>query len=97
MRSIDNIKKALYELEQRLQRREIRASAEDVSALLCDEFIEISSSGMIYDKAAIIAALAAQPDAHFEMTDFKVLLLSTQIALVTYRAVGQTNGLLIQS
>ncbi len=97
MRSLNNIKKALYELEQRLQLPEIRRSPEDVSGLLCDDFIEFSSSGKIYDKAAIIAALAARPDAHFLMTDFKMMLLSAQIALVTYRTVSQTNGPLTHS
>jgi len=44
-------------LEEELLRPEIRRSADQVSRLLADEFIEFGSSGAIYDKCRIIEAL----------------------------------------
>lgn len=77
----------LLGLEKRLLDPEIRRSADQLALLLADDFGEIGSSGRIFDRAAIIADLKKEPgfDNTRTITDFDVRLLSSSIALVTYR------------
>lgn len=77
-------------LEQKLHRPEVRRSPDAVRALLADEFIEFGSSGRVYNKASIVAALAEEstaeaalvPDVHH----FAVQAIAPDAVLVTYRS-----------
>ncbi|WP_229154248.1 DUF4440 domain-containing protein [Aurantimonas sp. VKM B-3413] len=66
----------------------LRAVPDGVGELLAEDFIEIGSSGGVFDKAAIIAALlaeAAEDPVQRNVSDMDVQLLSPDVALITYR------------
>lgn len=87
----------IRELEISLHRREVRASREKLEALLADDFIEFGSSGGVHDKARIIEALVHEgPDAWSPpaVGDFTVHLLSSGVALATYRAIRRRSGIM---
>jgi hypothetical protein len=76
------------DLEEELLKPEVRRSADRLSHLLADEFIEFGSSGCVYDKRRIIEALKQEPsDAkdHISLVDFTVRRLAQDVMLVTYR------------
>ena len=79
---------ALRDLEERLLHPSVRASPDEVAALLADEFIEFGSSGRIYDKQQIIRFLREeQEEAQLILAEFSARRLSADIVLVTYRVV----------
>jgi hypothetical protein len=63
----------------------VRSSPGLLSRLLADDFIEFGSSGKIYDKQQIIDQLQSRSSAEYSLTNLQVELLSSSIALVTYR------------
>jgi hypothetical protein len=75
----------LRELEESHLRSDVRSSQESMRALLADEFIEFGSSGRIFDRAAVIAALSGEPGFKSRIDDFVVRSLSSEVALTTYR------------
>lgn len=83
----------LWNLETRLLQPSVRQSADEVSTLLADEFIEFGSSGRIFTKQAIIDALHNESPTTRTVSDFKATGLSQDIILVTYRVTRkETNG-----
>ena len=87
----DNLDATFFRsLEQKLHRPEIRQSPDAVRALLADAFVEFGSSGTVYDKASIVAALAEEstaeaalvPDVHH----FAAQSIAPDAVLVTYRS-----------
>jgi len=79
----------LRRLEEQLLQPEIRRSADQVSYLLADEFVEFGSSGRVFDKAQIIASLQQEKEQAAQRTidDFSVKWLTPEIALLAYRLV----------
>ncbi len=76
----------LLQLEISLMQPEVRRSADRLKALIRDDFFEHGASGKIYDLAALLKLLAAEPDVPVPtISDFATRLLSPDIALVTYR------------
>jgi hypothetical protein len=63
----------------------VRSSPGLLSRLLADDFIEFGSYGKIYDKQQIIDQLQSRSSAEYSVTNLQVELLSSSIALVTYR------------
>ncbi|MCG7503528.1 nuclear transport factor 2 family protein [Mesorhizobium retamae] len=55
-------------LEQNLHCPDIRRSRDVVGQWLADDFIEFGSFGSVYDKPAILDALAKEPVSGFEPT-----------------------------
>ncbi|HEX3130313.1 MAG TPA: DUF4440 domain-containing protein [Thermoanaerobaculia bacterium] len=83
----------LRELEESHLRSDIRSSPEAMQALLADDFVEFGSSGRIYDRAAVIAALVGEPPFNSRIDDFAVRFLSSDAALTTYRlSAWSTSG-----
>jgi hypothetical protein len=77
------------DLETRLLDPAVRASREAVSRLLAEDFVEFASTGVVYDRAGILAALAAEAIAgapQRRLRDLTVRELSPDAVLVTYRA-----------
>lgn len=70
----------------------LRASAEDVAALLHPDFVEFGASGRIWDGEAIVAALSSDP-ASGESTDFRAVALGADVVLLTYRIRGERGSL----
>lgn len=55
--------------------------------LFANEFVEIGSSGRIYDREQTVASLATVDSTRGELSEFRVVLLTEDIAHVTYRAM----------
>jgi hypothetical protein len=79
----------IRELEERLLRPDVRASAAALGTLLADDFVEFGSSGTVYNKRSIIVALLREePDGEpCTMRDFAARRLAVDVILVTYRIV----------
>lgn len=78
----------LQSLEDQLLNPETRRSADQVSSLLADEFIEFGSSGRVFDKSKTIESLQLEQhekSIQRSITDFSMRRLAPDIALVTYR------------
>jgi len=84
-----DLKKIIYNLETMLLKPEIRASINQISGLLSDDFIEFGSSGVIYDKKNILEALFKESKiapAKFSISNFEVKELIDSLVLSTYNA-----------
>jgi hypothetical protein len=85
----------LRHLEEELLRPEVRRSRAALEALLAPDFVEVGRSGRVYDRDAIVAALANEPADRSgrpvaRIEAFAVRLLAPGVALATYRSVGGT-------
>jgi hypothetical protein len=92
----------LRRLEEQLLDARVRASADQVAALIAHDFVEFGSSGVVYDKAEVVAALPEEhlkePPVERTAHDFRVRMLAEGVALVTYRSVRcHPNGAEVQS
>jgi hypothetical protein len=76
-------------LEEALLVPEVRKSAAQIAALLADEFVEIGSSGRIYDKDQIIGQLQQESgeESLRTVSDFTDRELADGLILVTYRII----------
>lgn len=82
----------LLDLERTLMQPATRRSAEQLKALISEDFFEIGASGATYTLPDLIAVLAVEPDGPAAtISKFNAKLLSPDIALVTYRT--DLNGL----
>jgi len=76
-------------LEEELLLPEVRKSATRVAALLAEEFVEIGSSGRIYDKQRIIDQLQQEQwtGPLPTISDFSARQLAPDLVLAIYRIV----------
>jgi len=79
----------LRHLEEQLLHPKVRSSAQDVAALLTEDFLEFGSSGCIFTKQQIIESLLQEVLTRRTLSDFRTKMLAPGVALVTYRAVRQ--------
>jgi hypothetical protein len=82
----------LRTLEEDLLRAAIRGSPPELEARLAPDFVEFGRSGRVYDRAALVAALAAEGDDDspvVRVRDFAVRRLAPDVALATYRSVRE--------
>lgn len=81
----------LKELEESLWRSEIRFSPEKMASLLADDFMEIGSSGRIYDRQMTLATSATSPaketGSRLPLADFTARELAPSLALVNYTSI----------
>lgn len=84
MPASEALSQRLRALEESLLQPDVRKSQQLV-ALLADEFIEFGTSGRVYIKADLVAVLRDEAPSTQTTSDFKVALLSPQVALLTYR------------
>jgi len=87
MTAAPTIDAQLRRLEEELLKPEVRRSYERLSVLLADDFVEFGSSGQVYNKKQVIAALATETPTQQALTDFESTMLSDDVALVKYRAI----------
>ena len=80
-----SIEAELQALEQELLQTSVRKDAARVAALLAENFREFGTSGRVFTKAEIIAALLEEVPAILSMQDMQCVQLAENIALVTYR------------
>lgn len=89
----------LRALEGLLLSPAVRGSFARAEALLAADCLEIGSSGCVYDRDEILAALAAAGEVRIEIRDFEARMVSADIALASYRSVkcgpggGETHAL----
>ncbi len=76
----------LYGLELQLLQPATRSSRRNLEDLLADDFVEIGSTGTIYDRARVISALLLESPAAWSVASFEARSLAPGIALVTYLA-----------
>ena len=74
------------ELELRLLDPAVRGDRAAVERLLHPDFVEFGASGRVWDRAAVLAALAAEPGAQPEVSELASAELGDGVVLVTYRA-----------
>ena len=79
-------------LEEQLLQPDVRGSSEKLSALLADEFVEFASSGQAFTKAQVVEALRNEIPARRSLSDFRVALLSNDIAFATYRLTRASDS-----
>lgn len=83
----------LLDLETSLHKGAVRQSADALTRLLSDDFVEFGSSGMVFNKSTIIQALATEQggDLNVSVHDFQARELAEGVVLVTYissRSIG---------
>ena len=76
----------LIKREKDLFAAEQRRAVAVVDEALAEDFHDIASDGQLHTKAEIIPMLADVKIEDFSLSNFKVLSLSDQCAIVTYRA-----------
>lgn len=75
----------IREVEEQLLLPAVRGSAEALERLVADEFVEFGSSGQVYSKADVVAQILKAPNVSGNITDLKVLAVSSDVALAMYR------------
>ncbi len=86
------ITRKLKELEETLFRNEIRKSPAELTKLLSDDFLEIGSSGDVYNKKQIIEELQIENNIKISLTNFEARKLSDNIIMVNYKSEKIENG-----
>lgn len=76
----------LKALETSLLDHSVRKDPAQVASLLSDQFREFGSSGRVYSKAEIVAALQSEPEGTITLSYFAVVELAEGTMLVTYRS-----------
>jgi hypothetical protein len=82
----------LPELERRLLDGSVRADPAEACKLLADDFREFGSSGRVWARSEILEALVAETPVRLEASDFEVQMLSTELALLTWRSTKFVDG-----
>lgn len=88
----DDLDALLLKLEGALHRREVRADAALLEPLLDEDFHELGVSGTVWTRAAIVDALRDETFSRRTMTDFRVMRMAPDVALVTYRVRREANA-----
>lgn len=79
----------LLQLEQRLLDPAVRGSPGAVIPLLHHDFLEFGSRGRVYTRDAIVQMMVQETPGVVKIRDFDVREVSDDVALVTYRTIGQ--------
>jgi hypothetical protein len=88
-----DLKAELRALEARLLDPAVRADPAQVRALLAPDFTEFGASGRVFDRDAIVAALASEgPRLPREQRGFRVRALGPDAVLTTWR-VKRDDGI----
>lgn len=80
-------------LERQLLDGTFRAASDQVARLLHHDFVEVGASGRVWDRASIVAALAADPEVGGRASDFLAARLADDVILLTYRVSGTPSTL----
>jgi hypothetical protein len=92
MTALPTVHAQLRHLEEQLLQPEVRDSTERLAALLAKDFVEFGSSGQVFNKKQIIAALANETPTERSLSDLEATMLAEDIALVTYRATRRSHA-----
>lgn len=92
MTAAPTVEAQLRHLEEQLLQPGVRRSRERLEALLADEFVEFGSSGEVFSKKDIIAALVKETPTRRSLSDFECTMLSDTVALVKYRSTRSSKS-----
>jgi hypothetical protein len=90
MKNENRLKEQLLELEEKLLKPEIRASRNELTKLLSDNFVEFGSSGKVLYKNEEISEEGIGV-VKMTLSDFEIHPLSDEIVLTTYRIFNEVN------
>ncbi|MFI8573363.1 DUF4440 domain-containing protein [Stenotrophomonas bentonitica] len=83
----------LQALERALHEPAVRGDVAQLAALLDDDFSEIGSSGVCFDRAAALAEIPRErAQVEIVSTDYQVVLLAPTLAQVRYRSWYVVGG-----
>lgn len=87
--NVELITKQIFELENELLKSETRKSAEKISELLSEDFVEYCSSGTIYhyNKGDIFDEGSISSEINYEIEEFTTKQLSSDCILATYKVI----------
>ena len=92
MESCEEIGRKIRSFEERLLDPAIRASAGELNSLLADDFLEIGSSGGVWNKQKVLEVLPQAPGVKFSISQFKAISLGPRLALASYRVERTTKS-----
>ena len=81
----------MFDLESALVDPSVRRSRERLEALLHPEFIELGSSGRVYDRQMIVEMMSQEVSGEVIIRDFETRTITEDSVLVTYRSIGQAG------
>jgi len=94
MIDVKRLEQQLYGLEVQLMQPATRSSRRHLEELLAEDFVEIGSSGTVYDRASVISAMLLENPPAWSVASFEARLLAPDVALLTYLAtkgVGESS------
>ena len=80
------LQRQLRGLEEQLMGPATRSARRKLENLLAEGFVEFGSSGVVYDREAIISLLLLEHPAAWSISNFEARALGEDAALVTYTA-----------
>ncbi|MFB4213375.1 DUF4440 domain-containing protein [Shouchella sp. JSM 1781072] len=84
------LKEVFLNLEEKLLKPEIRASKDEITQLLSENFFEFGSSGKVFYKNESIDEVSLSK-VSMKLSDFEIHPLSEQIVLTTYRIYNEVS------
>lgn len=90
---MDTVLQEVIGLELVLLNPLVRAIPEEVGELLHADFVEYGASGRVWDRASLVAALAADPGAPVSVEDLQAAALGEGAVQVRYRMLGDAASL----
>ena len=97
MARIADLRRHLYDLEERLAGPAARISREEAEELLAEDFFEFGSSGRIVDREKVVSGIAMLSPNAWSIANFRLTMLADGIALVTYIATQAGRGSSLRS
>lgn len=83
----------LLRLELQLMDPRFRRDPASAAELLAEDFREFGASGRVWSRDAVLELMATEPEfAPPAVEDFAVQMVASEVALATYRAVGDSGS-----
>lgn len=82
----------IINLELSLLRPEIRSSKSELKRLLTEDFLEIASSGISFDKSDALARIPSESQPEFKASDFVLRELAKNTIQLIYKATIKRQG-----
>ena len=87
------LQEEIRSLEERLLSPAVRGSADELSTLLADDFLEFGKSGRSFGKQSVIESLTrGESTVTYSLEDFAVRELCIGVALATYHFSALANS-----
>lgn len=83
---MDDLKKILIELEERLFQPDVRRSSSELTQLISDDFIEIGASGLRFGKANVLRRLPNEVAPEIIASHYELRILGSSCAQLLYKA-----------